>query len=203
MRSAKANADIISAHFDGHLRVVRRCLGDLLREIETVADVLIEALSAERKVIAFGNGGSAAQASHLAGELLGRFAKTRRPYPAIALGSDPGVVTCIGNDFGFDLLFERQVEAFANKGDVVIGFTTSGRSENVRRGLAMARKRGAVTVVLSGRAGLIGGDSDYTIAVPDPSTAYVQEVHLMCLHVWCLLIDEALSETERFDSQVA
>jgi len=185
-------AGYIAEHFTAHQRVVEQSLLQLQERAEEVAGVLVKALKEGRKVIAFGNGGSATQASHLAGELLGRFAATRRPFPAITLASDPGTVTCIGNDFGYETLFERQAQALAQPGDVAFGFTTSGRSENVRRGLAMAREQGAITVALTGAAGLVGGTADHVLAVPSTSTAFIQEVHLMLLHVWCIQIDELL-----------
>ncbi|HEV7905124.1 MAG TPA: SIS domain-containing protein [Pyrinomonadaceae bacterium] len=186
----------IAEHFASHQRVIDECVAQLAEPAEEVARVLIRALGAGRKVIAFGNGGSAAQASHLVGELLGRFNATRQPFPAIALASDAGTVTCIANDFGYDVLFERQVRALAEPGDVAFGFTTSGRSENVRRGLEEAQKRGAVTIAVVGAAGLVGGTADHVLSVPSDQTAHVQEVHLMLLHVWCIYIDEALGQVE-------
>jgi D-sedoheptulose 7-phosphate isomerase len=186
----------IAEHFASHQRVIEESIAQLAEPAEEVARVLIRALGAGRKVIAFGNGGSAAQASHLVGELLGRFSATRQPFPAIALASDAGTVTCIANDFGYDVLFERQVRALAAPGDVAFGFTTSGRSENVRRGLEEAQKRGAVTVAVVGAAGLVGGTADHVLSVPSDQTAHVQEVHLMLLHVWCIYIDEALGQIE-------
>jgi D-sedoheptulose 7-phosphate isomerase len=186
----------IAEHFASHQRVIDESVAQLADAAEEVARVLISALGAGRKVIAFGNGGSAAQASHLVGELLGRYDATRQPFPAIALASDAGTVTCIANDFGYDVLFERQVRALAEPGDVAFGFTTSGRSENVRRGLEAAGKRGAVTVAVVGAAGLVGGTADHVLSVPSDRTAHVQEVHLMLLHVWCTYIDEALGQIE-------
>jgi D-sedoheptulose 7-phosphate isomerase len=186
----------MAEHFASHQRVIDECVAQLAEPAEEVARVLVRALGEGRKVIAFGNGGSAAQASHLVGELLGRFSATRQPFPAIALASDAGTVTCIANDFGYDVLFERQVRVLAQPGDVAFGFTTSGRSENVRRGLEEARKRGAVTVAVVGSAGLAGGTADHVLAVPSDQTAHVQEVHLMLLHVWCIYIDEALGQIE-------
>jgi D-sedoheptulose 7-phosphate isomerase len=189
-------AGLIAEHFAAHGIVVERSAEHLREVAEEVARVLVSALGAGHKVIAFGNGGSAAQASHLVGELLGRFAMTRQPFPAIALASDAGTVTCITNDFGYAELFERQVQALAQAGDVAFGFTTSGRSENVRRGLVMAQERGAVTVAVTGAAGLVGGTADHVIAVPSDVTAHVQEVHLMLLHVWCIYIDEQLGRAQ-------
>lgn len=186
----------IAEHFASHQRVIEESIAQLAEPAEEVARLLVRALGAGRKVIAFGNGGSAAQASHFVGELLGRFNATRQPFPAVALASDPGTVTCIANDFGYDVLFERQVRALAAPGDVAFGFTTSGRSENVRRGLDEAHRRGAATVAVVGAAGLVGGTADHVLAVPSDQTAHVQEVHLMLLHVWCNHIDEALGQAE-------
>ncbi len=182
----------IAKHFESHQKVVMQSLEALQKQTEEVAKILVQALKKGHKVLAFGNGGSATQASHLVGELMGRFAATRQPFPAIALANDPGTVTCIGNDFGYDSLFERQLQALAQPGDLAIGFTTSGRSENVKLGLAMARKQQATTVALTGRAGLDGGVVDHVLAVPSDSTAHIQEVHLMLLHVWCIYLDQTL-----------
>lgn len=183
---------LIAEHFDSHSKVVEQSVRQLSEQAETVARKLVAALKARRKILAFGNGGSAAQASHLVGELMGRFSMTRQPLPAIALASDGGTVTCISNDFSYEALFERQLEALVQPGDVAFGFTTSGRSENVRRGVAMAHKQGAVTVAVTGAAGLVGGSADHVLAVPSDSTAHIQEVHLMLLHVWCIYIDQNL-----------
>lgn len=182
----------IAEHFAAHARIVEKSAEALQEIAGEVGRVLVERLAEDKKVLVFGNGGSATQASHFAGELLGRFALTRQPFPALALSSDPGTVTCIANDFGYDSLFERQLQALAQKGDMAFGFTTSGRSENVRRGLAMARERGATTVAVTGQAGLSGETADYVLAVPSNVTAHIQEVHLMLLHVWCIHVDAAL-----------
>jgi D-sedoheptulose 7-phosphate isomerase len=129
----------------------------------------------------------------MAGELIGRFKETRRPYAALALGGDVGSVTCIANDFGYGALYERQIEGLAQPGDVAIGLTTSGTSENVVRGLAMARTKGMVTIALTGERGLTGTKADYVVAVPSGVTAHIQEVHLMVLHAWCVALDAALA----------
>jgi len=186
----------IAEHFRAHSQVIERSLKALEQQAEEVGRVLVKALSEGRKIIAFGNGGSATQASHLVGELLGRFNATRQPFAAIALASDAGTVTCIGNDFGYDVLFERQLQALAQPGDVALGYTTSGKSEDVRRGIVKAKECGAVTVVITGALGLVGGTADHVIAVPSDVTAHVQEVHLMLLHVWCIYIDAMLGEVQ-------
>ncbi len=163
----------------------------LADEATRAADALVEAIRGGKKILCFGNGGSATQASHMAGELIGRYKETRRPYAALALGGDVGSVTCIANDFGYGALFERQVEGLASVGDVAVGLTTSGTSENVVRGIEMARSKGAVTIALTGGRGLVGGGADYVLAVPSDVTAHIQEVHLMVIHAWCAEIDAA------------
>jgi D-sedoheptulose 7-phosphate isomerase len=145
-----------------------------------VADALIAAYSAGGRVFTFGNGGSAADAQHFAEELVGRFKRERRPLPAQSFSADGSLLTCIGNDYAFDGVFERQVEAFVREGDVAIGFSTSGRSPNVVRGLAAARELGATTVLFTGRN---GGEAGLVLDVPSESTARIQELHVLLLHV--------------------
>jgi D-sedoheptulose 7-phosphate isomerase len=189
---------LIDQHFHEHNAVVSASFEQLRSQILATASLITHSLSLGRKLIAFGNGGSATQASHLAGELVGRFSKApRRPLPAIALGADSGVVTCIANDFGYDSLFWRQVEALAQPGDIAIGFTTSGKSENVRRGLMMAAKKGAISIALTGAAGLEGDQAGHILKVPSDSTACIQEMHLMILHMWCFLVDAAFINGNR------
>jgi len=180
-------------HFSEHQKVVEDCLASLQPASDAASEAIIACLGRGGKVLAFGNGGSATQASHLVEELIGRFKDTRRPLPAISLVGDSGVVTCIANDFGYGALFERQVEALAAKGDAAIGITTSGKSENVLRGLKAAKAKGAVTIALCGRNGLQGFQADHLVAVPSDSGACVQEVHLMLLHVWCIAVDATIA----------
>ena len=184
-------------NFPEYIRSVQEVTAKSGHALESVADsagrAIIESLTHGGKVITFGNGGSADQASHLAGELVGRFRANRKSLPAISLVSDPATITCIGNDFGYSAVFARQMEAFAQPGDIAIGLTTSGKSENVVKAFAVASERGATTVALTGAAGLLGGKADYLLAVPSTDTAHIQEVHLMLLHVWCIAIDEAFA----------
>ena len=186
-------AQHFSRHFSEHLKVIEASIAALRGQSDAAAEALISSLGRGGKVLAFGNGGSATQASHLVEELIGRFKDTRRPLPAISLVGDSGVVTCIANDFGYGALFERQVEALATMGDAVIGITTSGKSENVLRGLKAAKAKGAVTIALCGKSGLQGFDADHLIAVPSDNGAYIQEVHLMLLHVWCIAVDATIA----------
>jgi D-sedoheptulose 7-phosphate isomerase len=186
----------VQDYFAAHQKVVSDSLEGLAPAITASADAIASALVGGRKVIVFGNGGSATQASHLVGELIGRFKDNRRPLPAVALACDPAAVTCIANDFGYETLFERQVEAFTQGGDIVIGLTTSGKSENVLRGLAAGQKGGGVTIALTGAAGLAdGARADHVLAVPSTVTAHIQEMHLMLLHLWCVAVDEAVRES--------
>jgi D-sedoheptulose 7-phosphate isomerase len=172
-----------------HVRVVTDAAALVPRAAE-LADRLCAALERGGKLITFGNGGSAADAQHFAGELLGRFRATRRPLPAIALTTDPSVVTCIANDFGYEDLFARQVAALATADDVVIGITTSGRSENVVRGLRAARDAGALAVAWTGAdPGPAGEAADLVLAAPSTTTARIQEVHTLLMHTICVAID--------------
>jgi len=180
---------MIADHFAENIRTVQASATALADEADRAGKALVAAVLGGRKILCFGNGGSATQASHMAGELIGRFKETRRPYAALALGGDPGSVTCIANDFGYGALFERQLEGLAATGDVAIGLSTSGSSENVVRGLVMARSKGAITIAMTGENGLFGGAADYILAVPSSVTAHIQEVHLMLLHAWCVEID--------------
>lgn len=189
-------ASHFARHFSEHQRVIEACIASLQPASDAAAGAIIAALSGGGKVLAFGNGGSATQASHFVEELLGRYKETRRPLPAISLVGDAGVVTCIANDFGYAALFERQVEALATRGDVVVGITTSGRSENVLRGLRAAKEKGAVTVALCGRAGLEKGTADHVVAVPSDEGAHIQEVHLLLIHLWCIAVDAAIKAGE-------
>ncbi len=190
--NAPGAAELVQHHFREHRAVVARSFELLEEPIGLASAALIAGLSAGHKIIAFGNGGSAVEASHLAGELLGRYCFDRQPFPALALAGDPGVVTCISNDFGYPELFSRQLDALAQAGDVAVAFTTSGKSENVLRGLRTAHGRGATTIALTGVAGLADGTADIQLAVPSKATSHIQEIHLMVVHIWCAAIDQAL-----------
>jgi len=148
-------------------------------------------LKAGGKILTFGNGGSAADAQHLAGELVGRFRADRAGLAALALTTDPSVVTAIANDLGYDAVFRRQVEAHGRPGDVALGISTSGRSANVVEALRLARSRGLVTVGLTGAGGgLLAGLVDYLVDVPHSETPRIQEVHGMVVHVLCEIVEE-------------
>lgn len=186
-------AQHFATHFSEHQKVIDACIASLQPASDAAVQAVISCLGRGGKILAFGNGGSATQASHLVEELIGRFKETRRPLPAVSLVGDAGVVTCIANDFGYGALFERQIGALATMGDAVVGITTSGKSENVLRGLKAAKSKGAVTIALCGKTGLPDFEADHVIAVPSDNGAYIQEVHLMIIHVWCIAVDATIS----------
>lgn len=157
-----------------------------------VADC-VKAIQRGGKLLLFGNGGSAADAQHIATELTVRFKKDRRPIPAIALTTDTSALTAIGNDFGFEHLFSRQVEALCSSGDIVIGISTSGNSENVIRGIQAAKKIGATTVALGGGdGGRMKELADHVIIVPSTVTARIQEMHITIGHMLCGAIEQEM-----------
>jgi|SRR5215470_9278288 len=163
------------------------------RLLVEVGGRITQSLLAGGKVLTFGNGGSAADAQHLAGELVGRFLRDRAALPALALTTDSSIVTAVGNDLGFEQVFRRQVEAHGRPGDVAVGITTSGRSPNVVLALELARDRGLVTVGMTGGGGgRLPGLVDYLIDVPHKETARIQEVHTMVVHILCQVVEEAL-----------
>ncbi|MFN3814200.1 MAG: D-sedoheptulose 7-phosphate isomerase [Aquificaceae bacterium] len=158
-----------------------------------VGKVIAEALKTGNKLLLFGNGGSAADAQHIAAELVGRFERERKGLPAIALTTDSSALTALSNDYGFETVFERQVEALCIPGDVVIGITTSGNSPNVIRGLAKAYNMGATTVAFAGKeGGKVVEIAHYSFVVPSYSTARVQECHITLGHVLCEIIERFL-----------
>jgi D-sedoheptulose 7-phosphate isomerase len=173
-----------------HLELVSG-IDPLLPVVDEVARRLIAAYEHGGRVFTFGNGGSAADAQHVAAELVGRYRRERRPLAATALSVDPSVVTCIGNDYSFEDVFARQVEANARAGDVVIGFTTTGRSEDVVRGLRAARSAGATTVLFGGGDGGPAAEhADHALVVPSETTARVQELHVLLFHLVIEQVDE-------------
>ena len=165
---------------------VRRNLGPALM----AATAIDRALAAGRKVLVFGNGGSASDAQHLAAELVGRFVRERAALPAIALSADTAVLTSIANDYSYKQVFARQIEALGIAGDVALGISTSGESPNVSAALQVARDRGLKTIALTGRdGGSVGTAAEIHVNVPDQNTARVQEVHRTLLHVICEVIE--------------
>jgi D-sedoheptulose 7-phosphate isomerase len=159
--------------------------------IERVAREICAALENGNKVLLYGNGGSAADSQHIAAEWVGRFQRERRPLPAIALTTDTSILTAVGNDYGYDQVFVRQVRALGRKGDISIGISTSGNSPNVLAATEAARELGMVTVGLTGGdGGKLGASVQYHLNVPHKSSARVQEIHIMIGHILCGLSDD-------------
>ena len=181
---------LIHEHFNRHLQAVERAAVELAEPLARCAVQMTEALRGGGKVLVMGNGGSAADAQHFAAELVGRFLRERRALPAIALTTDTSILTAVGNDYGFETVFSRQVEALARPGDVVIGISTSGNSPNVLRALQAARKIGCSTVGLLGRdGGQIAPLVDISLTVSSMDTPHIQEVHAMIVHILCDLVE--------------
>lgn len=176
-------------------RVMTAMLADegLLARIEEAAQACIKCLRAGNKILLAGNGGSAADAQHIAGELVSRFAFDRPGLPAIALTTDTSIMTAIGNDYGYEKLFARQVQAHGRKGDVFIGYSTSGKSPNVLLAFEEARSRGLVCIGLTGnRGGPMRDLCDYLLEVPSSDTPKIQEGHLVLGHIVCGLVENAI-----------
>ncbi|UEG54956.1 D-sedoheptulose 7-phosphate isomerase [Mucilaginibacter daejeonensis] len=179
--------------FGEHIQVAQQTREVLSGKIEQVCTIILDCLSRGNKVLLFGNGGSASDAQHIAAEFVGRFVKDRRSYPAIALTTDTSALTAIGNDYGFERVFERQVEGLAVKGDVVIGISTSGNSPNVLRGLQYAKKLECAVIGMSGNdGGAMNALCDINLVVPSTITARIQEMHILTGHIICQMVDERL-----------
>ena len=180
----------IKEEFQSHLETINNVIGSMEADIEKSSIIIVEALKNGNKVLLCGNGGSAADAQHIAAELTGRYKTERRGLPGIALTTDTSALTAIGNDYGYDRVFDRQVESLAQKGDVIIGISTSGNSKNVINALNLGREMGCKTIGLSGRDG--GGMNqacDINLVVPSDNTPRIQEMHILFGHTICQIID--------------
>lgn len=167
--------------------------GETLDVLQQVTEACITALKAGRKILIAGNGGSAADAQHIAGELVSRFYFNRPALPAIALTTDTSILTAIGNDFGYEKVFERQVEALGREGDVFIGLSTSGSSKNVLLAMEAAKKRGLVCIGLTGaKRGPMNELCDLTLNVPSEDTPRIQEGHITLGHILCAVIEQEI-----------
>jgi D-sedoheptulose 7-phosphate isomerase len=183
-------SNTIENAFARHLGVAEESAKSITASVKNAADVLLSAIKAGNKALVCGNGGSAADAQHFAGELVCKYKNDRRPLPAIALTADASAITAIGNDYGFENVFARQVEALGESGDILVAITTSGKSPNVLRAIEKAKKRGLKIVALTGANGReLGKLCDAAIIVPSEETARIQEIHELVLHSWCEYID--------------
>ena len=183
--------ETIQKEFESHLKVIQTVRNNMENAIQDVSKIIVETLKNGNKVLICGNGGSAADAQHFAAELTGRYKSERRGLPGIALTTDTSALTAIGNDYGYDRVFDRQTEALANKGDVLIGISTSGNSKNVISALTLAKKMGCSTIGLSGRDGGAMNDvCDINLVVPSDNTPRIQEMHILFIHTICQIIDD-------------
>jgi D-sedoheptulose 7-phosphate isomerase len=175
------------------IQVKEKLLKNQSREIYRAAKLIISCLKKGGKVIIFGNGGSAADSQHIVAELVGRFQKERKPLPAIALTTNTSILTAIANDYNYESVFQKQIEALANKKDVVIGISTSGKAKSVINGIITAKRMGIKTISLTGKKGTqFAKLTDISIVVPSEVTARIQESHITVGHILCELIEEKL-----------
>jgi D-sedoheptulose 7-phosphate isomerase len=189
---ASAALEAIRKSIETKERVAKECLDDIIE----MAHMISTALQKGRKVVFFGNGGSAADAQHISAELVGKFKKMRPALRASALTTNTSILTAIGNDFSFDEIFSRQVQATLEPGDVAVGISTSGRSANVIKGVEEARRIGAKTVALTGSGGgQLAPLCDHKVLVPSNDTQRIQESHIMIGHVVCELVEASLGES--------
>jgi D-sedoheptulose 7-phosphate isomerase len=183
----------IRNHIQASLTAKEALLKGQLDTIEEIAEVISAALKKGNKVIIFGNGGSAADAQHMAAELVGRYKKERGPLAAVALSTNTSNLTAIANDYGYDDIFSRQLEALANEGDVALGISTSGQSANVVKALKWAKQNGIKTIGFTSQAGgLVEEICSYSLKAPSEDTPIVQEIHICSIHIICDLIESSL-----------
>ena len=186
---------LIEHEFNEHLKTSQATLEYIAKPLEVAANLCIDSLKNGKKILIFGNGGSAADAQHIAAELVGRYKVERKGLSAIALTTDTSALTSIGNDYGYNRVFDRQVEALANAGDVVIGISTGGSSSNVINGLQSAKELGCKLIGFSGRdGGEMNTICDVNLVVPAEDTPRIQEMHIVIGHTICHLIDLAFKD---------
>lgn len=184
--------DIITTIIEDSIRIKRQAVMEQMDALIAAADMLVTCVASGHKILLFGNGGSAADAQHLAAEFINRFQIERHPLPALALTTDTSVITSIGNDYSFDQIFEKQIQALGKRDDVAWGISTSGNSPNVLAGLRAARERGMRCLGMTGQGGALIDASDLALTVPTATTARIQETHIVMGHILCQLVDQTL-----------
>ena len=171
----------------------------LSKQIENSITLIIKSINNGNKIVLFGNGGSAADAQHMAAEFIGRFMKERKSFPAIALSTDSSIITAIGNDYSFEKIFSRQAESLVKKGDVIIAISTSGESKNILEGIKTSKKIGAKIISLTGENGIkMKKNSDIFLNVPSTITSRIQEVHRTIIHIICEMVEDELSKRDKW-----
>ena len=184
----------IQDEFQSHLETIQNVINNMESQLVEASQLAVETLRNGNKILICGNGGSAADAQHIAAELTGRYKTERRGLAGIALTTDTSALTAIGNDYGYDRVFDRQVESLANKGDLIIGISTSGNSKNVINALKVGKELGCRTLGLSGRdGGAMNKACDINLVVPSGNTPRIQEMHILFGHTICQIIDDELS----------
>ena len=192
---SEPSKDLIGAHLEQSLAALERANGDvaLLATAQKIASVMIAALRSGNKILLIGNGGSAADAQHIAAEIIGRYKQDRPAHAAVALTTDTSALTAIANDYGFEQVFARQVEGLGQRGDVLLALSTSGRSPNILAALRIARARGLVTVGFTGKKGeALGALCDHLLVSPSDDTPIVQQIHLAIAHGICDEIEQTM-----------
>ena len=187
--------ETVKAQFEASIKAKQAIVQDaaLLEQIANVVSIVTDAYKNGKKTLLAGNGGSAADAQHIAGEFVARFNFDRPGLPSIALTTDSSVLTAIGNDYGYEMLFARQVQAMGNEGDIFIGISTSGNSPNILRALEECKKKGIVSIGLTGLSGgKMAGLCDHCIKVPSNETPRIQEAHILIGHILCCIVEEEL-----------
>ena len=184
----------IKNEFLSHLEVINLTIDTMQEKLEQASLLVVETLKNGNKILLCGNGGSAADAQHIAAELVGRYKSDRRGLPAIALTTDTSILTSVGNDYGYEKIFDRQVEALANKGDLIIGISTSGNSKNIVNVLKLGRELDCKTLGFSGyKGGIMNVFCDINLIVPSNNTPRIQEMHILFGHIICQIVDDELS----------
>lgn len=185
---------VIKKEFLNHLETINKVIETMSEPLEEASKIAVKALKNGNKILIFGNGGSAADAQHIAAELINKYKTERKGLPGIALTTDTSALTAIGNDYGYDRVFDRQVEALANKGDVLLGISTSGNSANVINAFKVGKEKGCKIIGFSGRdGGAMNNYCDVNLIVPSNDTPRIQEMHILFGHTICQIIDNELS----------
>ena len=189
----KIISKVLNSAFDEHAKVLKETHNMISENIILSAIMIANSLKSEGTVFWCGNGGSAADSQHMAAEFVGRFKKDRQPLRSIALTTDSSVLTCISNDYSYEEIFSRQIDALGRKGDILVAITTSGQSENIRQALVQAKKMGIKTIGLLGKNGGVCKDYvDLPLIVPSEMTARIQEIHILIEHMLCELVEHKL-----------
>tara|TARA_Y100000748_G_scaffold184553_1_gene154464 strand:+ start:204 stop:782 length:579 start_codon:yes stop_codon:yes gene_type:complete len=185
---------IISSHIQEHKNVLNSFNDEMIEKIEDISNILVKALSSGNTIFWCGNGGSAGDSQHLAAELIGKFKDDRKPLKSIALTTDTSAITCISNDFSYNKIFERQIEGLGVEGDILVGISTSGNSENIINAIKKCKTIGVKSICLLGKnGGKVRSLADHSIIIDSNSTARIQEMHIMVGQIFCDLIEHGLS----------